>query len=86
MRLMSWDGILDRLGLFLAGGAVLALALQGGAQLGQRGWSSAEAAALAVQAAVPDAAARADPLSPGCRTSGNPARTARNGNRLPPRP
>lgn len=86
MRLMRWDGILDRLWLLLSGGAALALALQGGAELGQRGWSSATAAALAVQVAVPDAAARANPMSAGCRTGGDPARAAQDGNRSPPRP
>lgn len=73
MRLRR-NAILDRLWLILSGGAALALALHGGAQFGQRGWSAAGLVAQAAQAGVPDVPARANRLSDGCRTGVDPVR------------
>lgn len=84
----TWDRVLDRLWLALSGAAALALALQGGAQLGQRGWSNG-GALQAAQAATPDASVDADRQGTGCRAGGTglvPVDPAGGRNRAPPRP
>ncbi len=71
---LTFDRILDRLWLVLAGAAALALALHGGAQLGLRGWSSG-APVQTAQAAAPAAPTRTDRHGAGCRDAGaDPAR------------
>ncbi|MFB0487532.1 hypothetical protein ABIE45_000118 [Methylobacterium sp. OAE515] len=64
MHLLRWDQILDRLWLAASGAAALALALDLGAQVGSRGWSSDGAVLTALAGRAPDAAGL-EPTRPG---------------------
>ncbi|MBP1180443.1 hypothetical protein [Methylobacterium sp. PvR107] len=66
MRRLCWDQILDRLWLAASGAAALAIALDLGAQVGLRGWSS-DGAVLTAQAAAPGSRPTSNRPDRGCR-------------------
>lgn len=66
MRLLRWDHILDRLWMAASGAAALAIALDLGAQVGLRGWSS-DGAVLTALAAAPGSRPASNRPDPGCR-------------------
>jgi hypothetical protein len=74
MQLLRWDRILDRLWLAASGAAALALALDLGAQVGSRGWSS-DGAVLTALAAPLSRPASNRPV-PGCRETVSATRPA----------
>jgi hypothetical protein len=67
MHLLRWDQILDRLWLAASGAAALAIALDLGAQVGSRGWSSDGAVLTALAAAPLSRPASNRPVPAGCR-------------------
>jgi hypothetical protein len=66
MRLLRWDQILDRLWLAASGAAALAIALNLGAEVGLRGWSS-DGAVPTAQAAAPGLRPASNRPDRGCR-------------------
>ncbi len=75
MHLLRWDQILDRLWLAASGAAALAIALDLGAQVGSRGWSS-DGAVLTALAAAPLSRPASNRPDPGCRETVSVTRPA----------